>query len=165
MLKAELGDLLFYIIFAVVILSGLLEKVAKSKRQQQQAATPRPPQPYDDFGNVEEQTPSPKQAPPKSLEEVMRRMLESVETPEQKEVSFPEAQELITKEVQSLEYIPTSGRHFHHPEEVQIRGRFGYEPISPVLIEEEKDEAVEFFEYDFDIRQAVIASEILNRRY
>ena len=163
MLKAELGDLLYYIIFAVVILAGLLEKVAKSKRQQQQARTPRPPQPYDDFGDVEEQPSS----PPNTLEEMMKRMLEPVETPKQDAAIYPEKarfSEMDTEEAQSSEYIPMSGRHFHHPEEVQTRKHYGYEPISPVLIEEEAEPSV-FQEYEFDIRQAVIASEILNKKY
>ena len=169
MLKAELGDILYYIIFAVVILAGFLEKIAKSKRQQQQAGAPRPPQPDDDFEDVEAQpSSSPRQAPPKSLEEMMKRMLETVETPEQKQIFYPEtAQSLeeVSDKALSSEYVPLSGRYFHHPEEVHVRKRFGYEPILPVIIEEEEKVVTEFHEFEFDIRQAVIASEILNKKY
>ena len=157
MLKAELGDLLYYIIFAVVILAGLLEKVAKSKRQQQQAGTPPPPQPYDDFEDVEEQ----RQAPPNTLEEVMKRMLETVETPKQEEATV-QSFGMNTEEAQSSEHIPALGRHFFQPEEVKTRQKPEKITFSPILIEEELSNLPEF---EFDIRRAVIASEILNRKY
>jgi len=165
MLKAELGDLLYYIIFAVVILAGLLEKVAKSKRQQQQAGTPPPPQPYDDFEDVEEQ----RQAPPNTLEEVMKRMLETVETHKQEEAAFyPEkaqSSEMDTEEAQSSEYIPMSCRRYQ-PVEVQMLQQSEKRAYSPILIEEEKVlPEIHEYEYEFDIRQAVISSEILNRKY
>ena len=162
MMKAELGDILYIVIFAVVIIAGLLEKVAKSKRQQQ-AGTPRPSQPYDDFENVEEQ-PTSGQAPPKTLEEMMRRMLETVETPEQKKAFYPqEAQSsgMNTEEAQSSEYIPILERNNYHPEKIRIREQSEKITFSPVLIEEESV----FQDYEFDIRQAVISSEILNRKY
>jgi len=161
MLKAELGDILYYIIFAVVILAGLLEKVAKSKRKQQQDGIPRPPQSHDDFEDVEEQ----RQAPPNTLEEMMKRMLETVEIPKQEKVAFyPEkaqSSEMDTDEAQSSEYVPESERYFYHPEEVRTRQQSRETVFSPILIEEEKD----LSEFEFDIRQAVIASEILNRKY
>jgi len=155
MLKAELGDILYYIIFAVVILAGLLEKVAKSKRQQKEAGIPRPPQP-DDFEDVEQ-----RQEPPKTLEEMMRRMLEPVETPKQDEAVFSRSSKMDTEEAQPSEYIPASGRHFYHQEEVRTREQSGKISFSPILVEEDK----ELSEFEFDIRQAVIASEILNRKY
>jgi len=162
MLKAELGDILYYIIFAVVILAGLLEKVAKNKRKQQQAGTPHPPQPNDDFEDVDEQQTS-GQAPPQSLEEMMRRMFETVETPEQKKV---EAHPLgmNTEEAQSSEYIPAMRKSYYHPVEVRMLEESDKKTFSPVLIEEEEGSSV-FQEYEFDIRKAVIASEILNRKY
>ena len=154
MLKAELGDFLYIIIFAVLMLAGVFEKMAKAKRQ---AGTPRPPQPYDDFGNVEEQ-PASEQTPPQTLEEMMRRMVETINTPKQEEaVFYPEKE-------QSLEVIPTSGKHFYHPEEIRIREQSERIAFSPAPIEEEK-EASKTGGYEFDIRQAIIASEILNRKY
>jgi len=155
MLKAELGDILYYIIFAVVLIIGLMEKISKSKRQQQQAGTPRPSQPYDDFEDVEGR-PASEQAPPQTLEEMMRRMLEPIETPKPEETTF------YPEEAQSLEAIPALGRYFHHPEEIRIREKSEKITFSPSLLEEE-NEATEL--YEFDIRQAVIASEILNRKY
>ena len=165
MLNADFGDILYYIIFAVVILAGLLEKVAKSKRQQQQAGAPRPAQPYDDFEDAEQ--PARKQAPANNLEEMMRRMLEGVETPEQQKVFYPEeaqSLEVISENAQSLEYIPLLGRHFYDQEEARIREQSGEKNISPVMMDEE-NESIEFQDIEFDFRQAVISSEILNRKY
>ena len=149
MLKAELGDFLYIIIFAVLMLFGVLEKAAKAKRQQQQQ--PRRPLP-DDFGDVEQSS------PPQTIEDVLRRMMQPTETPErEKVVSCPE-------EAQPLEVIPTAGRYFYRPEEPQIREPSGIKAFSPSPAEMIK-ETDEQYEFEFDIRQAVIASEILNRRY
>ena len=154
MLKAELGDILYYLIFVVVIVIGLLEKIAKAKRQQ--AGRPTPPHPDDDFEDVEQHHSS--QEPPQTIEEMMRRMMQTIEAPQQEEVvALPE-------EAQSLEYIPLSGRHFYHPEEIRIREQSEINAFSPPPMEEQI-ETGEIFEYEFDIRQAVIASEILNRKY
>ena len=152
-MKAEFGDILYYIIFAVVILAGLLEKVAKSKRQKQQSQTP---QPHDDLENVEEQ-PTQRQTSPQSLEEMMKRMLESIETPEQDEVAY------YSEAAKPLEAAPAEarfGRFSHHQEEARIRDQSQIK----ATIEEEKITS-EFNEFVFDARQAVIASEILNRKY
>ena len=151
MLQAELGDFLYIIIFTIVMIIGVLDKFAKTKRQQQQKGIPHPPHPDDDFGDVEDQQ-------PQTLEELMRRMMQTVEAPQPEEaVSTPE-------EAQSLEYIPSAGRHFYHPEEIRIREHSVKESVLPSPIEEQP-EAIEIHEYEFDIRQAVIASEILNRKY
>ena len=147
-IKAEIGDFLYIIIFAILMLLGVVEKIMKAKRQQN--APPHPPHPYDDFEDVEGK----QQTPPKTLEDMMKRMLQTVETSEQeKTASIPE-------EVQSLEYIPISGRHFHHPEEIKLREQ----SVNTAVILEEEETGV-FDEYVFDIRQAVIASEILNKKY
>ena len=153
MLKAEIGDFLYIIIFAILMIFGIIEKAAKAKRQQQNMP-PRPPQPYDDFEEVEQQ-PS---APPQTLEEVLRRMMQTPETQKQKE-EYADNQE----KAQSLEVIPAAGRYFYHPEEIKIREQSEIEAFSLVPMEmiREKDQ----HEYQFDIRQAVIASEILNRKY
>ena len=151
MLKAELGDILYYLIFVVVILAGFLEKIAKAKRQRTEIPTPQHPE--DDFEDVEHH-----QAPPQTLEEIMRRMMQTVEAPQQEEmVSYPE-------ETKSLEYIPTSGRHFYHPEEIRIREQSEIEAFASSVMEEQT-EASEIHEFEFDIRHAIIASEILNRKY
>ena len=131
-----------------MILGGL-EKVMKAKRQQNMP--PPPPQPYDDFGDTEEQS-SPEQTPPKTLEEIMRRMMQTVETQGQKKQSF--------EETQSLEDNPETPYFRYQPIVSKIENR----PEKQLIIEEEK-EISKFQEYEFDIRQAVIASEILNRKY
>jgi len=155
-LKAELGDFLYIIIFVVLMLAGVFEKMLKAKRQQQ---APPQPQPYDDFEDVDApQT----QTPPQTLEEMMRRMMQTVEAPEQVEEKV-----VIHSQAQSLEELPSAGRYFHHPEEVKKReqsGRVVYKPIS-VLPVEQKIESGDVPEFHFDIRQAIIASEILNRKY
>ena len=164
MLKADFGDILYYIIFAVVIIAGIMEKAAKNKRQQQQANAPRPPQPHDDFEDVEGQATS-EQAPPQTIEEMMRRLLEPepIETPVQKPVEL-QPLEVIPEKVQSSEYIPTFGRHYYHPEEEKIREQSTKGASSHLFTEEEND-IHEYHEFEFNIRQAVIASEILNRKY
>ena len=141
MLKAKLGDFLYIIIFAVLMFAGVFEKMLKVKRQQQ--AQP-PPQPYDDFENVEEQ-PAQRQPPPTTLEEMMRRMMQTVETPEQAEEKVVVQPQEIKKREQS--------------------GRVAYTPISVVPVEEQIETSADVPEYHFDIRQAVIASEILNKKY
>ena len=150
MLKADLGEFLYIIIFVVVMLFGVLEKIVKAK---QQKGKPVPPHPEDDFEDVEHH---PSEAPPQTIEEMIRRMKQTIEAPQPEEVvSYP-------KEAQSLEYIPLSGRHYYHPEEIRIREQSEIESFSPSLIEEETNV---LREYEFDIRQAIIASEILNRKY
>ena len=152
MLKAELGDALYYIIFAVVILAGFLEKMAKAKRQQ--AGRPAPPHSDDeDFEDVEHH---PSEAPPQSLEEIMRRMMQTVEAPQPEEVVS------YSEEAQSLEIIPDTP-YFHYQPVVNPMTKPS-EIFSPSLVEEQI-EAGKSPEYEFDIRQAVIASEILNKKY
>jgi len=156
-LKAELGDFWTIIIIVILMFAGVFEKLLKSKKQQQAP----PPQPYDDFEDVEGQS-STTQAPPQTLEEMMRRMMQTVEAPEPVEEKV-----FVHSQAQSLEDIPSEGRYFHHPDEVIRReqsGRVAYKPIS-VLPVEEKNETIEVPEFHFDIRQAIIANEILNRKY
>jgi len=142
-----------------LMFAGVFEKILKAKKQQQ---APPPSQSYDDFEDVEAQT-STTQAPPQTLEEMMRRMMQTVETPTQME----EKVVFQPQPAQSLEELPSAGRYFHHPEEVKKReqsGRIAYKPIT-VVLEEEKIETAHIPEFHFDIRQAIIASEILNRKY
>jgi hypothetical protein len=147
MFKAEIGDFLFIIIFTVVMLVSVLDKFKKAKRQQQ---PPTSTHPDDEFEAVEQTS------PPKTFEEIMKQMMQTVETPEpDATVSYPE-------QAQSLEVIPTAGRHYYHPEEIRIREQSEKTAFSPPPMEEVKEELPE---YEFDIRQAIIASEILNRKY
>ena len=155
MFKAEIGDFLYIIIFAVLMIFGGLEKVMKAKRQQN---LPPPPQPYDDFEDVDGQ-PSQEQAPPQTIEEMMRRMMQTPETlkPE-KVVSLPQ-------EPKSLELFPE--KNYYQPVQSaqnQTIEQFLEEPFSHSTMED-KHETIESDKYLFDIRQAIIASEILNRKY
>jgi hypothetical protein len=93
-------------------------------------------------------------------------MMQTIETPEQPEnVFYPE-------EAQSLEVIPDKPfsyayTHDYYPKSPtlnQMMGQSEKDAFSPALIEEEKGTR-EYSEYLFDIRRAVIASEILNRKY
>ena len=149
MLKADLGDFLYIIIFIVLMLAGGLEKIVKAKRQQQN--TP-PPQPFDDFEDVDE--PSPQQTP-QTLEDMVRRMMQTTETQKQVE------EDIYPEEAQSLEIIPeTPVINYYQPIKSQPENNI----ITPIQVDE-KNETTEFQEYNFDIRQAVIASEIFNRKY
>ena len=152
MLQADFGDVLYYIIFAVVIIAGIFEKSAKAKRQQQ-AQIPAPPHPDDDFEDVEHH---PSESPPQSLEEIMRRMMQTVEAPQ------PEEAVSYTEEAQSLEVIPETPYYHYQPVVNQITNPSEMFSPSPV---EEQIETDKLPEYEFDIRQAIIASEILNRKY
>jgi len=152
--KAEIGDFLYIIIFAVLMLLGGLDKVMKVKRQQN--VPPQPPQPYDDFEDVEQ--PSLEQTPPQTLEEIMRRMMQTTEPKNQTEKSF------FPKEVQPTKVIPDAPYSNYQP------------VLSPIIEQAEKeafaidslDEGIktsEYRDFEFDFRQAVISSEILNRKY
>jgi len=151
MYKADMGDILYYIIFAIVILVGLFDKISKTKRQQQESKTPIPPQPHDDFEDVEEQT------PPQSLEDVMRRMFQTMED-EPETVSYDK----MKSKVVVPEELPLHLTNKYQP----VCDTFGTSEKTP-FPQEEIEEAGIFqgIDFEFDARQAVIASEILNRKY
>ena len=149
--KAELGDLLYIIIFVVVMIAGVLEKLAKAKRQQQEV--PRPTEPYDDFEDVERPS-----APPQTLEEMMRRMMQTIETQGKTEESF------YPEKAQSLEVIPDTPYFHYQPVVCPITDQAEKEAFSTDTMNEEIKTS-DYLKYEFDIRQAVIASEILHRKY
>ena len=156
MLKAEIGDFLYIIIFAVLMLLGGLEKVMKAKKQQNMPP-PRPPQPYDDFEDVEDLQ-TPRQSPPQTLEDLMRRMMHPMDTEEAQSLEhFPE-------EAQSLEDLPATP-HFHYQPLVCPTSDKEEREAFATDITEDEIKASENRNFEFDIRQAVIASEILNRKY
>ena len=116
--------------------------MAKAKRQQNMP--PRPPQPYDDFEDVEGQPSS----GPQTLEEIMRRMMHPMDT----------------EEAQSSEIIPDTPYYHYQP------------VVNPKIDQAEKEafsldrmedgiKTSDYGNFEFDIRQAVIANEILNRKY
>ncbi len=158
MFKADIGDFLYIIIFAILMLAGGLEKFIKAKKQQQD--NPRPPQPnrpYDDFEDVEDE-PAGRPSPPQTLEEMVKRMLQVPEQREKETAKYPE-------EAQSLEVIPEpTKKDYYQPVRIsQTMDQSEKEAFSSTLQDDEPEQAT--INFKFDIRQAVIASEILNRKY
>ena len=115
--------------------------MAKAKRQQQDLP-PQSPDPNDDFEDVEEQP-----SPPQTIEEIMRRMMQTIETSKKEEAV------LSQKEAQ----IIPDNRPYYQPIVSEIPCQT--ENTAPTETETEIEAS------KFDIRQAVIASEILNRKY
>lgn len=160
MLKADIGDILYILIFAVLMLAGGLEKYVKAKRRQQQDPTPRPSQSYKED---EEERPAPRQAPPQSLEDMLKRMLQPTETQEETE------EEVFVEEAQSLEVIPETParKNYYQPVVSQVNlimSQSEKEAFAALDLEEEKETSGQH-EYEFDLRQAIISNEILNRKY
>ena len=142
LLKAEIGDYLYIIIFVILMLLGSLEKIFKSKKQQNNPPPTPPPHPYDDFEDVDsEHVPA-----PQSIEEMMERMLQTMETQEKEQEFLNPYQEYAQKYINN--------------DDVQL-----YEPIIMESTIKEDEPTNVFPAFEFDIRQAVIASEILNRKY
>jgi hypothetical protein len=117
----------------------------KAKRQQQQANTPRVPRSNDDFEDSEEERrPT---TPAQTMEDLMRRMLQTVETPKPEPVEdvFP----------------------INTYQQAASRNNILYTPIAveEETVEDDNHETEAEFDFKFDIRQAVIANEILNRKY
>ncbi|MDR1171352.1 MAG: hypothetical protein LBL24_02745 [Bacteroidales bacterium] len=157
MLKADIGDILYIVIFAVLMLAGGLEKYVKAKRQQQQDRAPRPPQSYDED---EEERPVPRQAPPQTLDEMLKRMLQPAEIREEYE------DKVYPEEAQSLEVIPETSvrKNYYQPVVNQMMDQSEKEVFAIPVSEGETDTSG-LQGYELDIRQAIIASEILNRKY
>lgn len=124
----------------------------KAKRQQN--IPPPPPQPYDDFEDAEEQSLS-EQSPPKTLEEIMRRMMQTDETQGQEKKPF------YPEEAKSYEVMPETPSLLHY-QPIVVKNTDQSENKAYI---EEENEADTNHDFEFDIRQAVIASEILNRKY
>ena len=147
MLKAEIGDYLYFIIFAIVMIIGAIDKAKKAKRQQQANVPPRTPQSYDDFDDVDGE--QHQAQPPKTMEEWMKRMLQTMEKQEPETVySKPEPSFDISQRNTYYQPIVTDN----------------IQPFTPVAAEEETVTDINH-KFEFDIRQAIIANEILNRKY
>jgi len=117
--EIEIGDFLYVIIFVILMLVGIWEKITKSKQQ----PLPLPEPSHDDFEDVEEE-------------------------------------EFVVVERQMT---PNT---YYQPIVCEIGGtlsdnKFAQNQIQP----EEEKETGKVLDFEFDIRQAVIASEILNRKY
>ena len=149
--KAELGDFLYIIVFAILMIVGLLEKVAKAKKQTQPPPTPHP---HDDFEDVEEQ-----QSQADTLEEVMKRMLQTMDPSEDDSYR--------AEKIQPSMVVSETPVNYYKPIECDTWGKLEkkqFPQAQNVMEVEEVDKEFEF-EFGFDIRQAVIASEILNKKY
>lgn len=154
MFKSEIGDFLYIIIAVVLMVSGGLEKYIKNKKKQDsQPLPPQPARPYyreevgdDDISEEEEDTPQ-----PQTFEEMVKRMLQ----PDEYQRPTVEAVTSYPVESQSLEII--SG------ETEEDFFKKNQEMASSVKIE--KQEEAIFSDAEFDLRQAVIYSEILRRKY
>ena len=139
--KAEIGDYLYIIIFAVLMLLGSLEKIMKSKRQQNNPPPTPPPHSYDEFEDVDsEHVPA-----PQTIEEMMKRMMQTMETQQYEEANS---------------YQGDFGKYYQ-PIEMPV---MELPEITESLSDDEEETSV-FQPIEFDLRQAVIASEILNRKY
>ncbi|MDR2038771.1 MAG: hypothetical protein LBQ60_12685 [Bacteroidales bacterium] len=160
MFKADIGDFLYFIILLVLVFAGGIEKYIKGKKQEaQKQHLPTSDElagDEDDFEEVGQESSS-----PQHLEEVLKRMFQEVE---------PQAKEYIPyfeEEAQSLEIIP-EGKTDNYLENNQINiseeEKMIYSPVSEEVSVSESD-ASSHEEFDFDIRKAIIASEILNRKY
>ena len=124
---ADIGDFLYIIILGVLMLVGVFEKIAKSKRQ----ANLPPPQQEPHEGQE-----------PQNLEDIVRQMMkpQPVKTPKNK--TTPEM----------------SVKNYYQPIKVENLDR----QFADVIIEEEEEVKLDF---NFDIRNAIISNEILNRKY
>ena len=135
---AEIGDFLYIIVFAILMLVGLWEKVAKAKRPP--SPTPPQQQPYDEFEDVDGD-----QSQPQTLEELVRRMMQTDKTPETKPISA----DMSVKNYYQPIVCETGENLFSQNE----------------IMSDDENETVNSFDFEFDIRQAVISNEILNRKY
>jgi hypothetical protein len=156
MLKADIGDILYIVIFALLMLAGGLEKYVKAKRQKQQDGVPSPPLPRSEY--EEEEHPVPQQASPQTLEE----MLKPTEAQEESGAYSEEAQslEVITEAPVRKSYYQPVVSH-----ESPIASPSEKAAFAVPALDEEKKLTAGLFEYDFDLRRAIISSEILNRKY
>ena len=152
MFQAEIGDYLYIIIFFVLMIAGVFEKMAKAKRQQNKQ--PLPSQPYDDFEDVEGHSEQ-ENAPPQSLEDMLKRMMQATET------QTNDGGVACPYETPLHKQAPDTHVSYYQPIVNPIAAPVEKDAFLPV----EEGTASESCEFEFNIRQAVIASEILNKKY
>ncbi|MDR0712864.1 MAG: hypothetical protein LBF89_01170 [Bacteroidales bacterium] len=139
--KAELGNIIYIIIILLALFGGIFEKLLKAKKSEeirrQQTASPSAelPETEEVVGNAEE---------------IISGWLET-RIPDE-----AETEETTAPFYETLETIPDE------PEHMIKEKRYGYQPISAVatVVESPEEE-----KYVFDVREAIIANEILNRKY
>ncbi len=169
---ADLGDFLYIIIAVVLMVAGGLEKYIKAKKQQQSRpiseSQNRPDaenDPFEDEDFEEEHN------RPQTLEEVVKRMLQTTEKRENtKETDdYPvEAQSLetlseeITKGYEPVKYEPIKYESVKYE---PIKMTPEEKTLYSIESEETKVKVPFLDEYEFDLRKAVISQEILQRKY
>ena len=152
---ADIGDLLYIIILAVLMLAGTLEKFLKTKRQQQNQPQGSSSEsfPYED----EEQTADNEEFDgSQNPDEIMRRILKTFEEQKHAEevIEYPiEAQSLET-EYTNENYQPDYTAS--QPEE---------KTLYAIAETPEEEETSLIDEPEFDLQKAVVYQEILKRKY
>lgn len=152
---ADLGDFLYIIIFLLLLFGGSIEKLIKNRKQQQN----RIPEPQDSEFGESDAFPEPEPAQPRTLEDLVKTILQQPKEPEETENIYP-------VEAQSLEEIPVEPEYYHTNQDKEVIDAFDAGKLYSLSDNEldDKDKSSQE-EYEFDIRKAVIASEILNRKY
>lgn len=156
---ADLGDFLYIIIFLLLMFAGTIEKFIRGKKQQNQ-----PPHaeglPYED-GEEHPETvvPEPKPFEGKSFEEVVKSILRGEEHDDSsQETVIPQPEKTWMDEMPeevTRDYQPINHELISSIEEDEIY-------VSDEIKNVQKEEKETF---DFDLREAIIASEILLRKY
>lgn len=155
---ADFGDILYIIIFLLLLFGGSIEKFIRNKKRQDTQI----PEPQDtEFGEDDPLTET-EQSRPKTFEEMVKAILQ----PEPEPLYEPEEVERYPVEAESLEEIPAVSAYLQNVEnqsEVEVLDMEESHPISDSKAG--NGDETSRGKYEFDIRQAIIASEILNRKY
>jgi hypothetical protein len=145
MLKAELGDFLYYIIVVIVILASIIEKASKAKKKRQAELPADMPELAEEAYN---------EAQPQSLEDVMRRMFEQQVETQQVETATVAVPKKKKKKAESQNYR----KDYYQP--------VVYQPITVATTEmDDTHNVADYPSFEFDLRQAIISNEILNKKY
>jgi hypothetical protein len=169
-MKADTSTILYIIIALIAILGGSVEKYIKAKKQEEMKRRQPSPDDAKEPGTVENES----EEVPKTMEEVLRRWVTQHEEAEATEETFE------TEEAKSYETdIPYEGPPTSVLENLKYtdvrasilseeeRALYAVAPVETETGESANANANVVFgeSYHFDIRQAIIASEILNRKY
>ncbi|MDR1671890.1 MAG: hypothetical protein LBS09_00250 [Bacteroidales bacterium] len=159
-MKADTGTISYIIIALIAILGGILEKYLKAKKQQEMKRQQPFPDDVEEAGTVTE-FPSGRQ--------VMRQE-ESYEGYETFEAEEAELYETVMPHAESPATVPEVSEYAVSSNTVFVASILNEQERAfyaiPAGAEANAGENVApEGSYDFDIRQAVIANEILNRKY
>lgn len=162
MQQAEIGEFLYIIIAVVLMIAGGVEKYVKSKKEQQQrqqSSSTNMEQQQEEYGENRDFS-GDRRVPPQTLEEMVKRMLQSEEYQER----TPDV-DIDADEAQSLEEIPEKPLERYQYQPLVITASTPEEEALYAMEDVEQKDNTSYDAYDFDLRQAVIASEILQRKY